>query len=209
MFVIQTKYGYYFRYRIPSDLTHQVGLKEIRRSLRTGRRKQALTMAYDIGNKVKRLMRTVRQTLANEKGHISMNLSAHKIQQLIDTFVRQSLKEEEEERIRPTKHFTEEQLDDKYQGYSWVQPDYREALALGRHVETMEHSADILLEEQGITIDKDSDSYHQLCREMLKASIRILEVEKQRTYGDYSGGSDAEVAKSIVGATEPLPLAIE
>ena len=79
-----------------------------------------------------------------------------------------------------------DRIDDQHEAFDWVQTEFKERLSLSQHVEAVCHQVDSVLEERGIVVDKESDSYHQLCREMLKASIRVLEVEKERTYGDYS-----------------------
>lgn len=183
MFIIQTKYGYYFRYRIPEDLTHQVGLKEIRRSLRTGRRKQALTMANEIGNKVKRLMSSIRDVLDNGKGHISMNLNAIKIQQLIDAYIKESLQEDEDLRI--TKGVGN--IEAQYDAYRTIQDHYLEALQHGgeKAVKAVGHRVNDILEKEGIHLDPESMEYRTFCREFLKAFIDMLDVEKERTIGIY------------------------
>ncbi len=203
-YLVRTPYSYCFRYRIPIDLQDVVGRKEIRYSLKTGYIGKAKAMAFRLAGLIQRLCADLRDIIGNEEGCIKINmpdeLTPDKIQELIAGWVRQTLKDDEQERTRPAKRQTEDSVDQKYMGYDWVQTSHREALGLSRHIEAMGHRVDTILDEQGIDIDKDSDSYHQLCRDMLKASIKVLEVEKERTYGDYAtSGTDEQVVESIAG----------
>jgi integrase len=77
----------------------------------------------------------------------------------------------------------------EFLGFLQVGP--QEALAKSdfRHAT---HMTDDVVETHGLDIEKDSEEYRKLSREILKAHIEVLEVEKRRTAGDY--GSPEEVA---------------
>lgn len=215
-YLVRTPYSYCFRYSIPPDLRNIVGKVEIRYSLKTGYIGKAKAMALQLAGRIQKLCADLRDIISNERGSISIRmpneLSPDKIQELIAGWVRETLKEEEQERTRPSRRITESYLDDRYEAFDNVQTRQREALGLGRHVEAMAHTVNILLEEQGVEIDKDSNSYHQLCRDILKASVKVLEVEKQRTFADYSV-TDEEVVESIVPSiskpVEPIQPPVE
>jgi hypothetical protein len=91
-------------------------------------------------------------------------------------------------------------------GYEWVQTSHSsEALSTQSAIfKTMSHQVDTILDEQGIDIDKESDSYHQLCRDMLKASIQGAGGrEGKRTYGDYAtSGTDEQVVGRLSAPKE-------
>jgi len=62
---------------------------------------------------------------------------------------------------------------------------YKEALSY-RDFQAVEESVSTLLYENGITLDKDSDEYHQLSHQMLKAQIFLSDIDKKQALGDYS-----------------------
>lgn len=63
-------------------------------------------------------------------------------------------------------------------------------------------TADELLEEHGVALDKSSDEYRRLCRELLKAQIQVLQTELQRWNGNYTDTFAAPVAKPDRAASE-------
>ncbi len=168
-YLVRTPYSYCFRYRISPDLQDVVGRKEIRYSLKTGYIGRAKIMAFRLAGLIQRLCADLRDIIGKEKGCIRINmpeeLSLEKIQELIVGWVSQTLKDDEQERTRPSKRQTEDSVDLKYQGYEWVQSEQREALGLSRHVKAMGHQVGTILEEQGIDIDKDSDKRAHQIRE--------------------------------------------
>lgn len=213
-YLVRTPYSYCFRYIVPADLREVVGKVEIRYSLKTGYLGKAKALAGELAGKVRRLFVDIRGIIGNERGCITVgkgkvvsgkDLTPELIQELVAGWVRETLKEEEDTRINPVKPVTEDYLDDRYEAFDYVQTLHKEDLGLSRHAESMAHRVDILLQENGIIIDKASDPYLKLCREMLKASIKVLEVEKQRTFADYSSGTDEEVVASIVPSQAVQP----
>jgi hypothetical protein len=145
-------------------------------------------MSFQLAARVQNLCAELRDAIGDQTGSINIEmpkeLSPERIQELIAGWVRESLKEDEQERLRPQKRLTEYKLEHKYSGYDWAQSSNREALALGRHVETMSHHVDWILNEQGITVDKDSDSYHQLCRDIIKKPpFRCLKLKNKGPTG--------------------------
>jgi hypothetical protein len=49
---------------------------------------------------------------------------------------------------------------------------------MGRHV-------DSLLDDLGISLDKNSESYQMLCYDTLKAKIMVLEADKRKLLADF------------------------
>ncbi len=82
-------------------------------------------MAFQLAGLIQRLCADLRDIIGNQKGCIRINmpdeLTPDKIQELIAGWVKETLNEDEQERARPSKRQTEDTVDDKYQGYDWVQ----------------------------------------------------------------------------------------
>ena len=120
-YLVRTPYSYCFRYSIPKDLHSIVGKKEIRYSLKTGYIGKAKTMSFQLAAKVQNLCAELREIIGDQTGStiIAMpkELSPERIQELIVEWVGESLKEDEQERLRPPKRLTELKIADKYSGY--------------------------------------------------------------------------------------------
>ncbi|AOY60559.1 site-specific integrase [Desulfococcus multivorans] len=190
-YLVRNRHSYCFRYRIPADLQSIIGRKEIRYSLRTGRIGVAKVMAQELALKIRRLVRELRR---KERVH----MDKIQINRLIAGWIRDTLAEEEATRTLTERPLNEDFLDERYEALDSVQTLHREALGKLQHVQAMEHRVDLILKEHGIEIDKDSEAYRELCRGMLKASIKVLEVEKERTFGRYDS-TDEEVVEEICG----------
>jgi integrase len=72
--------------------------------------------------------------------------------------------------------------------------DLQEDFAKGEHG-NIEHVADLILEEAGIEVARDSHDYRKLCREALRAAIEGAKVEIERMRGDYSSDSRPATAQ--------------
>ena len=106
-YLVRTPYSYCFRYRIPPDLRIVVGRTEIRYSLKTGYIGKAKAIALQLAGRIQRLCIDLRDLIGNERGSFTIRmpdeLSPEKIQELIAGWVRDTLKEEEQDRFRPWK----------------------------------------------------------------------------------------------------------
>jgi hypothetical protein len=57
---------------------------------------------------------------------------------------------------------------------------------------------DDVIQTHGLDItDRDSEDYRKLSREILKAHVQVLEVEKRRTLGDYGSSQEVALRESI------------
>lgn len=61
----------------------------------------------------------------------------------------------------------------------------------------MERHVDCLLDEHGISLDKNSVSYQMLCYETLKAKIRVLEADKKKLYADVEGTDKKTILRDL------------
>lgn len=170
--------AYYFRQRVPSDLVGVLGKRELRYSLRFARSLTAARMA------AMRLAVVADYVFAQCSGDDMSELTAEQIRRLADTWFRQALESGEAKR-RLTNRWDEQELEDYLETGELVLSDEREALALMDNRRAYGR-VDSLLEEQGLKVSQESSSYQALCRELLKAGVRVMEIDLRRAVGDYS-----------------------
>ena len=193
MYLIQNKSGYYFRLTIPSDLQPQIGIKELRRSLKDKTHRTASQLSLLIAGRLHQLFRKLRGT--------GMGFTSSQVKQMINGFIHECLNYEEDSRTShkpvypdiPEEHlvivdnFTEDAQQELKSG------DYSN---VGRVV-------DHILEVNNCQVPKDSLDYKKMCRETLKAQITVLAIEKRRNEGDYS--DDEKLPPLPEVATRPQP----
>jgi len=198
-YLIQTPYGYHFRLKIPHDIKpHLDNKRELRYSLKTGSLGEAKEKSRLIAGQLQRLFRLLRQG----ENYMATELSDGQIQKIVKGYVKQALAESEGDRVMG-KPLNPEQFDSNIFAYDWVLDDLKEALAF-RDTKTVLKFVDGLLKDQNIELDKNSETYRKLCREMLKAQIKVLEIDRRREFGDYSiDRDDAQIG--IQAAHEDLP----
>ena len=170
---------YYFRYTLPPDISKVVGKQGLRYSLKTGYIKQAERKARRLAGTVEEFISGVRQ-----ERQMIMKLSETQIQSLLDQHLRQSLNEDEERRLSVGR-IDPDDLDDELEARSFIKSDLKEELALNDY-EGINSHVDGLLKELKVKPDKKSNNYKNLCRELLKVNIRILDITEKRAVGDYS-----------------------
>ena len=180
-YLVLNQSGYYFRIVVPVDLRDTFGLKEIRRSLKTGILGLAKEKARLLAGKIQQMFRTLREgKMTAEK------LDQKKIQELVDRHVKETLEYIDEEPLMREHPITFEEADAYAQTTELITLELQEALVKG-DFKQVGHIADGLLEDDGITgISKNSMDYKRLCREVLIAVIELNKVDAARTMGDYA-----------------------
>jgi integrase len=63
---------------------------------------------------------------------------------------------------------------------------------------------DWYIKEKGLSVDKGSVEYTKLCREILKAEIESLKIEKERIVGNYDNRYDRFLDNTIATPAQPL-----
>ncbi len=181
---------YYFRYTLPADISKVVGKKGLRYSLQTGYIKHAERKARSLAGTVEDFISEIRQ-----EPLVIMNLSETQIQSLLDQHLRKALSDDEKRRISGGR-IDPDNLDDELEALSFIKSDFREGLALNDYEGIIPH-VDDLLKENKVTLDKKSDNYKKFCRELLKVSIKILDVVEKRSIGDYSTVGDMATLSTL------------
>jgi hypothetical protein len=187
--------------KVPLDLQPCVGKKELRASLRTGYLTDAKSMSRLIAGRVQQLFRKLRGGLND-----MTKLDQAKINDIIRGFIKDSLDEEEDTRINRQRPFTDDDVNKRAEFLGFLQADHREALAksdLNTSTIARQMTNDVI-ETHGLDIKKDSGDYRKLSREILKAHIDVLEVEKRRTLGDYGSPQEVALRESIDPSPAPV-----
>lgn len=195
MYLIQNKSGYYFRLTIPSDLQSQIGIKELRRSLKGETHRTASQLSILIAGRLHQLFRKIRGT--------RMGLTPNQIKQMINGFIHECLNYEEDSRTShepvypdiPEEHLVI--IDD-------FTEDAQQELKSGDY-SNIERVVDHILEVNNCQIPKDSLDYKKMCRETLKAQITVLAIEKRRNEGDYSDDDKLPPLPDITTLPQPIP----
>ena len=113
-------------------------------------------------------------------------LTDTQVKALLRSYLKKILEEDERERARGRKSWTDEEgLDDHVDGMAYLQHDCRMELAIGNYSRAT-GAVDRLLAEKEIELDRDGLSYKKLCRGMMQVMINDLEIDIRRTRHDSS-----------------------
>jgi integrase len=171
---------------VPEDLRQFVGKRELRYSLKTGYRKEARAKAFLLAGKAGIIFRVLR------KGGAGLSkLSDNQIQDIVKKYLEDTVKMLEERwLLEESPVYKRDDLHNYVRDLDYIKQDIIEYLGTCDY-STVEGIADDLLEKHEVFgLEKDSYSYQKLCREILKAQAKELEIEKRQMLGDYSADTD-------------------
>lgn len=169
----------YFRLTIPKDVQRWFGGKvEVKRSLKTTRYTLAKALVAAETAKAERLFAQIRGGL----------MTNEEIRRLVSAYFERTLAEAEDARADGLGVLKDEREDgtSSLTGLELHLEGLMEDLARGE-TRGVAHFADTILEEAGITLEKDSQEYRKLCREALKSAVTATRIELERMSGDYRG----------------------
>lgn len=193
-YLVRLPSSYYFRYHIPPVLQSIVGRKEIRYSLRCGSLSEAKPKARLLAGRI-------HQLLSNKSA--IMEITQEQIQELVKSYVNDVLSCCEEFRANKSKPYALRDIETLVEVHQDLIGESCEDLALCNY-SNVEQYVDKVLLKAGLNISKESFSYKVLSRELLKAHIQTLEIEKKRTLGDYSlTYEEKELAEHRTVHTQP------
>jgi integrase len=167
---------------VPKDLQRYVGRKELRYSLKTGYLGAGKFKARLIAGQVQLIFKLLR------KGNKALEkLSDNQIQEIVQNYLKSYINDNEE-RMYSDEPLPFEFSRESFYGYinelDFIKQDIREYLGT-RAYSTVENIVNDLLKENGIDdIDKSSVSYQKLCRGILKAQLKGIDIEKKQMLGD-------------------------
>ncbi len=93
----------------------------------------------------------------------------------------------------------EDALDDTIDAHEDRIAEYREALAFNQ-IKPVQHIVDELIQHTSLPVDKQSEQYTKLSREVLKALIKVMQIEKERLRGNYENSYDKMLTASLVSS---------
>lgn len=179
---------FFFRVRVPGWLRRAVRTRELRYTLETADLIEARYRAL-------KLARAAKDLFTQLKHGDVMELTKETIDRLMKEHLRELLDEAEADRAATAKPWTRERLEEQDFGLWSLAGDARESLALNDYSEISKH-VDELLRQKGLEgVEKGSETYGRLCRELLKVHIRFYEIEQRRLWGDYSDHVEEELSK--------------
>jgi hypothetical protein len=182
-YLIRNPHSYCFRLIVPKDLIKFVGKTELRYSLRTGYIGVAKQKARYLAGQIQYLFQYLRE------GDLAVSgLSDKKIQQMVNRYIKDRIDNLErcylDSNRQPFKSAHDFRV--HVDCLDFYKESTVELLGVGDYRPVEKRVAD-LLKDQGIDqIEKDSESYIKLCREIYRADLKLLDVEKRHLQGDYS-----------------------
>ena len=185
-YLVRNPYSYCFRANVPKDLQHLVGKTELRYSLRTGYVGVARAKAQIIAAQVHQIFAYLRKG-----GRKLSDLSDDKIQELVQEYLKGYI-EGLETRYEDDPFFLDERdLYSYIDTVDYIRDDIVGYLGIGEY-STVEKNVADLLEKNGLQgVEKSSPAYIKLCRGVLRAQLKGIELEKKHMKGDFSGTLEA------------------
>lgn len=111
-------------------------------------------------------------------------LSQSEIQNLLREYFDKTLSDDESWRVNRKPH-DDDQLDSQLAAYVSLRFDAQEELAKS-DCHNVTEQVDDLIADHGLIVNRDSETYKKLCREMLKVNIKIPEIAERRKKGTMS-----------------------
>jgi len=200
-YTIRNPHSYCFRMIVPKDLRKFVGKTELRYTLDTGSIGLAKSKARLLAGKFQQLFRFLRESQKLAE------LTNDQIQAMVNQYIQNSLKMLEERWLTGDDDDFFPPRDDS-RGYietlDIVKDDMVDELNACDY-QRAEEMVNDLFGENGISgVQKDSYSYKKLCRELLKAEVKLVEIEKKQILGDYSDDPSTLLGKPPAKTDSPL-----
>jgi integrase len=195
-YLVRVNKRYYFRVRIPKDLSHSFKKREIKRSLKTRELQYAKSLVKVLSSKMEQVFMLARCGLITDE----------QIQKLIEEHIQVTLNTLEKERaegkrIPKLSELEGDDIDENdygaYHGCCQEGIERCNRALMTNDLTFIEDTADEFLEEKSLAVAKDSVDYKKLCREMLKAWVFIYKIESERIEGNYDNDFDRFTRKAL------------
>lgn len=195
-YLIKVKGYWYFNMRIPKDLLDILRVKVVRKALHTTSLKDAKVLVKSHSFRLERIFVTARLGI----------MSNEEIRKMLSQYLVDSLNDSENYRTFNGRI----NYEDDIEGASYYWTDLLEdceAALITNKLKYAEPTVDRLLEDKGIVhINKDSDEYRTLCREMLKVLMVLGKTELRRMSGNYEDKPLREyLSANSVNQIVPIP----
>lgn len=170
---------YYFRLRVPLDLQGFFQCRLLKKALRTSDFKTATSSVKLLSSEYFRVIKLMRSGI----------LTNDQMRGLARKFMDRTMHSFEWLTRRARLYSSIEQRDGRIEHYNFFINDLKDSLAIGK-TEGIEKYVDGLLAEESITLEKNSDDYNRLCREITKTLIQVYKIEIERIRGNYDNWYD-------------------
>lgn len=179
---------YYFRRRIPEDLSDYFLFREIKKNFKPSFKSYAKISVILIAVETERVFTLIRSRM----------LTDSQIKGLIKQFIDETLKNCENNRAcgygLPEDM---DALDDAIAVYEAQLSEFREALSFNQ-TKPVEYLVTHLIERHSLAVEKQSEDYVKLSREVLKSVIEVMQIEKERLKGNYENPYDRMLTLSPI-----------
>jgi Domain of unknown function (DUF6538) len=201
-YLVRNPHSYCFRLNVPIDLQRLVGRKELRYTLRTGYLSIARAKARIVAGSVQQIFLWLRSR------RILTDLTDEKIQELIQQWLKEHI-----EGLESRYHENDPRppIQDRRDFYQYlgdldsIKSDIIEYLAIGDY-KTVEGVTARILTENGIDgVEKGSVAYIKLCRGLLQAELKSIDIEKKHMSGDFSGTLEAPSLEQLPSSIPKPP----
>jgi len=174
-------------------------MKEIKLALKTRTRKDAKVITKSYIYRLERIFTLARCGM----------LTDSQIAELLNEFKHKTLKEMEDDRIQGKGVMTHKEYDDPesygdYYEYLDESRDILKEALVTNDLKSIESAVDDLLKAKSIALNKDSDQYKKVCREMLKVWVTIYEIEMERVKGNYNNDYDRRLSSVSKAQVSPI-----
>ncbi len=178
---------YQLRVRVPTPVANHIGRREIRLSLHTASRREALRRGLPLLDRLERIFDDIRRQLVTEE-------TVRDITQKFRHNLLTAIPPGQSATMLMTMPATD--VDIATRRYRQLIDLDKEALRYGRfeHIEETLHR---FATAAGITVERDSDNYPLLLQQALLARIMAFEVKEQHALGNYD----------VLGTPQPVPPA--
>jgi hypothetical protein len=178
--------------KVPDDLRSTIGKTEIKKSLKTYDAMTAQARAIRLMAVCKRLLNRLR------KG-IGRFMTPNEMNKILDIRTQQILDDDEQERITRDRIIDDDEINDDLFILGSFKSEAREQLAKSDYRNVTEVTDDLVAEHN---LRLSPLEYKTLCREILKRTISIYEIQERRTVGDYvqfnpSGSIGSTIAPTV------------
>ena len=181
-YLVRNRHSYCFRVNVPKDLQHLVGKRELRYSLKTGYVGVARAKAQIIAAQVHQIFAYLRRD-----GRKLSDLSDKEVQELVQQYLKGYIEGLESRYEDDPPFWDKGDLHSYIETLDEIRDDIIGYLGVGDYSTVEENVAD-LLEKNGVEgIEKGSAAYIKLCRGVLRAQLKGVDLEKKHMSGDFSG----------------------
>ena len=172
-----TATGYYFRFSIPLDVRSKFKKAELKCSLRTGKLSETKYKSRPMVSIAKLTVNNIR------KGGRMAELTPDQINNLIKKYFKKCLDDDEDWRVN-RKPLNDIELESRLNAKALLKYEFQEDLTKSNY-HSVSFAVEGLLADNGLAVNRESESFKKLCREMLKVNIKLSEVAIQSELDNY------------------------